>query len=260
MGTERILSMAREGELGRKLAAACFRHFLEKKGGLDDFRKDIEQLSSRPLGPIAQNFLSAAAEAGSVEEIKRRARLFEKGLEESNLRLRERGAEELRKHRRSLIIGSSRTLKEIVEGAGHEQVFVTALLPEGKGIELARRIDRATVIPDRSIGFFVPSVDAVVLRGFCVSPEGVLCPAGSRSAASVAKCEGKPVYVAAEFARRGDSPVVTESRWELPVRSRAPLFEMVEASLIHRIITERGAVTLEEYINEARESIMRWLK
>jgi hypothetical protein len=79
---------------------------------------------------------------------------------------------------------------------------------------LVRRLERADVetelISAASIGAAVAASDLVLIETTAVSPDGALCIAGSRAAASVAYCSEVPVWLVAGVGRR-----LPEKMWQM---------------------------------------------
>lgn len=140
------------------------------------------------------------------------------------------------------------------------RVLVAESRPGGEGVGLAHQLAgrgwEVTLVSDAACGVFMSQVDAVVVGADSVRPEGsVVNKIGTYPLALMARAHQKPFYTVCESLKIAprELPLVLERLPGLTAdesENAVPLdtiaFDVTPAELVTRIVTERGALTVDE--------------
>ncbi|MEZ5257202.1 MAG: hypothetical protein R2705_10030 [Ilumatobacteraceae bacterium] len=103
-----------------------------------------------------------------------------------------------------LLVGWPDLASEAVAQRGDPYVLVAEV--HGEAGHLVRRLERcdmeAREVPLSGLGSAVAACDLVLVEATASGPDGVLCVAGSRSAAALARTTGVPVWAVVGVGRR----------------------------------------------------------
>lgn len=137
------------------------------------------------------------------------------------------------------------------------RIVVSESRPGEEGVGLADALVaagwRVTLVADAAVGLFLSRVDAAVIGADSVRPDGdIVNKVGSYPLALAARAANKPLYVLCETLKIAPSglPLVLESLpAEQPpaqpdsVTVDTTAFDVTPASLVTRVVTERGALS-----------------
>lgn len=173
------------------------------------------------------------------------------------------GAAWIKEHnvKRVVTVSWSTSVYETLVACGRDQVAVHLVesSPGGEGVHLAEKLARegfrVTLYPDSSLHVAVRNADAVLLGADAVlSSGGFVNKTGSYLACSLAERLGIPTLVVTETIKF--SPTAIWQRETAPWRPSlyqgpnltvwSEPFEETSGELVHRFLTERGELTVEE--------------
>lgn len=144
------------------------------------------------------------------------------------------------------VIGWPELAGEALAARGDARVLAVDALDEGSG--LVRRLRYAGVdaedVPVTGLGAAVAASDLVLLEASAAGPDALVCVAGSRAAAAVARHAGVPVWAVAGVGRRLPQPMLAAVLARLEAEHGGAPWEVadevVPPSLVDRVCTDVG--------------------
>jgi translation initiation factor 2B subunit (eIF-2B alpha/beta/delta family) len=231
------------------------------------------QPAMAPLVSLTSRVLSSLDDAPDLEaarrEAARAAEAFRGEIEERTGEVGRRAAKLLPATGRVLTVSSSSTVRAALIAAGTDGALEVVCLesrPAGEGQTLARTL-AAAGFPvvygvDAAAEALAAGASVALLGADSIGDDGVVNKIGSRALARAARAQGAEVWVLADGNKLlppGFPQAVADDRpadevWPAPVGVKVwnQYFEVVPDSLVDRVVTESGALSLDEVHHSRR--------
>jgi len=219
-----------------------------------DWRKNLPLLCRRLVGTKPDmatllnishlTLLESERKNSSKENVKRTLFKMKSDLKDSVKKIGEVGQSLLSE--KSVLMTHSRSktvftvIQEGVKRGVIERMYVTQSYPLGEGIIFSREIKKLGIetllIPDSSMGPYLPRCDFVLLGGDALTEKYLVNKVGSLPLALLSRYTQKPLYCALDTFK-----FIPSNLYSLR-EGKNSLFEPVPLSLISNVITEEGVI------------------